>query len=163
MENAPRPDNALTHVDPGYRHVLRITGCFLVLPIVAVSGVVEYALAQQQLGFPGALLVPMVLICFYLVVVVPGRRWRNLGYDDRGDRLRVARGFLWRTDTVVPYKRIQHIDVGQGPLERFFGLANLVVHTAGTHNNTVTLPGLPAETADALREDMRQYIRRQDQ
>jgi uncharacterized protein len=153
----------LTHVDPGYRHVLRIVTALVCAPIVLVACVVEFALSQQQIGFAGSVLVPVVLACFFLIAVTPARRWIRLGYDDRGDRLRVARGFMWRTDTVVPYKRIQHIDIGQGPLERAFGIAHLVVHTAGTHNNIVTLPGLPVDRAETMREEMRQFIRRQDQ
>ena len=92
---------------------------------------------------------------------LPGRRWLRWGYDDSGEQLRVARGWMFRTDTIVPFKRIQHIDVGQGPLERMFGLASLTVHTAGTHNSIVTLPGLTRADAEALRDSMRLHIRRE--
>ena len=69
-----------------------------------------------------------------------------------------ARGWLFRTDTIVPFVRVQHIDVGQGPIERWFGLSHLIVHTSGTHNSTVTLPGLPSDRAAAMRETIRRHI-----
>src|SRR3546814_15781801 len=65
---------------------------------------------------------------------------------------------LFRTDTIVPFVRVQHIDVGQGPVERLFSLSHLIVHTSGTHNSTVTLPGLRADLAAAMRETIRRHI-----
>ena len=61
----------------------------------------------------------------------------------------------------MPFKRIQHIDLGEGPIERMFGLASLTVHTAGTHNSIVTLPGLARNQAEAMRDAMRLHIRRE--
>jgi membrane protein YdbS with pleckstrin-like domain len=66
--------------------------------------------------------------------------------------LLIQRGVLWRTETRVPRTRIQHTDVSQGPLERSFGLATLVVHTAGTRFAVVDLPGLLTSDAEALRD-----------
>ena len=75
------------------------------------------------------------------------------------EQLRVLRGFLWRKDTIVPFNRIQHIDVAQGPLQRLFGLSTLIVHTAGTHNSIVTLPGLATHDAEDMRETIKGHIR----
>ena len=88
----------------------------------------------------------------------PSRRVSRWGYKIGAGQLRVARGWLFRTDTIVPFVRVQHIDVGQGPVERWFGLSHLIVHTSGTHNSTVTLPGLPADLAAAMRETIRRHI-----
>ena len=57
--------------------------------------------------------------------------------------------------TVVPFVRVQHIDVTRGPFDKMFGTASLVVHTAGTHNSIVTLPGLSPERAAEIREAIR--------
>jgi membrane protein YdbS with pleckstrin-like domain len=40
-----------------------------------------------------------------------------------------------------------------------FSTATLVVHTAGTHNSVVTLPGLSPERAAEIREAIRSEIR----
>src|SRR3546814_11642477 len=74
------------------------------------------------------------------------------------DRLRVVRGILFRADSVVPFGRVQHIDVNQGPLERFYGLATLTVHTAGTHNASVHLPGLEEALARAMRRSAERRV-----
>lgn len=77
------------------------------------------------------------------------------------DRLRVVRGILFRHDTVVPFGRVQHIDVNQGPVDRFFGIATLTLHTAGSHNASVHLPGLGELLARDMREEIRSHIKRE--
>ncbi|MXO88679.1 PH domain-containing protein [Altererythrobacter aestuarii] len=109
----------------------------------------------------GAFLVPVVLVAVFLILMVPLRRFNARGYDMADDRLRVVRGLLFRSDTVVPFSRVQHIDVEQGPLERAFGIARLVLHTAGTHNASVTLPGLAYDDAAAMREAIRAHVKRE--
>ena len=52
----------------------------------------------------------------------------------------------------MPLARVQHTDVHQGPLMRRFGLAKLIVHTAGTENSAVELNGLSFATAQRLRD-----------
>ena len=90
--------------------------------------------------------------------MLPARRYERLGFALGDEDLRVARGYFFRTDTIVPFVRVQHIDVGQGVIERRYGLSHLVVHTSGTHNSTVTLPGLPARHAAEMRDAIRRHI-----
>jgi len=71
----------------------------------------------------------------------------------------VVRGWLFHSDTIVPFVRVQHIDVNRGPIDKLFGTASLVVHTAGTHNSIVTLPGLSPDRAAEIRETIRGSIR----
>ncbi len=113
--------------------------------------------------FAGAFLVPVALVFGLLALMVPLRRYHARGYDMASDRLRVVRGLLFRSDTVVPFSRVQHIDVEQGPLERAFGIARLILHTAGTHNSSVTLPGLAHTDAVRMREEIRAHVKRETQ
>ena len=77
------------------------------------------------------------------------------------DRLRVVRGLVFNSDTIVPFGRVQHIDVDQGPLERAFGLGTLILHTAGNHNASISLPGLAHADALAMREEIRAHVKRE--
>ncbi len=52
----------------------------------------------------------------------------------------------------MPRSRVQHTDVSQGPLERRFDLATLVLHTAGTQHAAVSLGGLSHKAALAIRD-----------
>lgn len=68
--------------------------------------------------------------------------------------LGVRRGHLWQSETRVPVSRVQHLDLQRGPLQRMAGLATLIVHTAGTRMNTVSLSGLDYADAERLRDQL---------
>ncbi len=68
------------------------------------------------------------------------------------DGLMMTRGAITHRDVFVPRARIQHTEVAQGPLERRWGMAELHLHTAGTHDHVIRLPGLPHEGAVSLRD-----------
>ncbi len=70
--------------------------------------------------------------------------------DERG--LQIHKGIWFRSEISVPLHRVQHTDVEEGPLLRRYGLAKLVVHTAGTQEASVELEGLEATLARELRD-----------
>lgn len=152
------PDDAgdqLTPLHPNYVKVVRLGTLVAALPFVAVALIFESAGKLPR----GAFLVPVLLVAIWMIMRVPMRRYQARGYQLGADRLRVVRGLLFRKDTVVPFGRVQHIDVDQGPLERGYGLATLVLHTAGTHNASVSLPGLAHADAVAMRENIRAHVK----
>ncbi len=149
-------EDGLTPLHPNHVKVTRIVAFLFALPFVIGAIVLEVV---DVLPF-GVFVVPVVLVAAFLVIRVPLRRYHARGFDMAGDRLRVVRGILFRSDTVVPFGRIQHIDVNQGPLQRAYNIATLTVHTAGTHNASVHLPGLANEDALAMRETIRAHIKR---
>ncbi len=105
-------------------------------------------------------IVPFLLLAFgglwivvaFFSLVFP--RWAHRRYHYRADEqgLEILRGVWWRRRIRVPRSRLQHTDVAQGPLERQLGLGSLIVHTAGTHNASITLSGVTLEAARAARE-----------
>ena len=76
---------------------------------------------------------------------------RNLAWLETDNELILSQGKMWHTLTVIPYGRIQFVDVNTGPVMRALGLKKLVVNTASVSSAT-TLPGLLAADADALRD-----------
>ena len=148
----------LQPVEPAYRHAMTLQAAIFWLPLMIGTLVIDrFVLADK----PVATLLPIAifLVGFSGIVFAPGRIYRRLGYAMDGRLLRIVRGWLFHVDTIVPFVRVQHIDVTSGPVDKLFGLANLVVHTAGTHNSTVTLPGLSPERAVAIRDAIRAEIR----
>lgn len=83
--------------------------------------------------------------------VVVGRGARAIGYLEREDDLMVRHGLLFRTVVVVPYGRLQYVDVTAGPLERALGISTVQLHTAAAATDA-TIPGLPPHEAARLRE-----------
>jgi membrane protein YdbS with pleckstrin-like domain len=79
------------------------------------------------------------------------RRYRSWGYAEREDDLLVRRGVAFARLSVIPYGRMQFIDVTAGPLERMFGLATVRLHTAAAATDA-RIPGLEREEAARLRD-----------
>jgi membrane protein YdbS with pleckstrin-like domain len=157
MDRANEDEDQLTPLHPNYVKVVRLGTLMLALPFVVAALILEFADKLPR----GAFLAPVLLLALYLIVRAPLRRYHARGYQMGADRLRVVRGLVFRSDTVVPFGRVQHIDVHQGPIERGYGLATLVLHTAGNHNASVSLPGLGHDDAMAMREEIRAHVKRE--
>jgi len=82
-----------------------------------------------------------------------GRRYGSWGYAEREEDLLVRRGVMFARLSVVPYGRMQFIDVTAGPLERAFGLATVRLHTAAAATDA-RIPGLEREEAARLRDSL---------
>lgn len=82
---------------------------------------------------------------------ITGRRWSSWGYAERERDLLIRRGVLVRRLVVVPYGRMQFVEVRQGPLDRLFGLASVRLHTAAAATDA-QIPLLTESEADRLRE-----------
>ena len=80
------------------------------------------------------------------------RRWKSTAWKLDATGLHLRRGRAWRREILVPRSRVQHLDIERGPIERHFGLATLIVHTAGTRRQAIRQAGLPDADAVALRD-----------
>jgi uncharacterized protein len=101
---------------------------------------------------PASPLLPVAVGVIALVAwLVERGRYRAWGYAERDDDLIVTRGLLFRRVSVVPYGRMQFIDVTAGPIDRAFGLATVQLHTAAAASDA-RIPGLVRVDADALRD-----------
>jgi uncharacterized protein len=140
-------DASLHRLAPAVRMVWRLGA---VLWWLFLTGAAAVALIATDL--PGEWALAMAAIRVAYVLVVPGKRYLHYGYSVSDVELRIVRGWMWRSTSVVLHSRVQHVDTRQGPVERLLGLATVVVFTAGTVGAMVAIPGLPADDADALRD-----------
>lgn len=148
----------LQSLERGYLAVLRIRAAIGWL-IIAAMGAVADGYLQWRIGSPpGVVAGPVILFGLTSIVFFVPRRWRRWGYAFTDTELHVAYGWLTRVHTVVPVSRVQHIDVSQGPLERSAGVATLSLHTAGTENSLVVLPGVSRRRAEEMRDAIRGRI-----
>lgn len=158
MDGVERSGAPLLQVEPGYVNVLRVRTLISWLPVVAGAIFLDRTLLDGG-PEPGLLTVLVSLLALGTILVAPRRVWNRLGYRLDPALLQVVRGWMFHTDTVVPFVRVQHIDVTRGPFDKMFGTASLIVHTAGTHNSVVTLPGLSPDGAADIRDRIRGHIR----
>ena len=154
------PSSSLTALDPALQSVWRIklslfhTVIFLTALFFGVTQWLSGADGAVIFGVLGGLLLLMALY----IGLWPRWRYRAWGYALHDDELVLEHGVITNVRTVVPLRRIQHLDVSQDLFEREFDLGRLVIHTAGTRSSNVVIPGLPLSTAEQIRDEVKQYI-----
>jgi uncharacterized protein len=150
-----QPILSYTPLDPRAIQLWRISDLigfgFLLIPaMIAALVVARLWLGSAVLGFiPWGLL---LVLAGWWVIWYPPRAHRAWGYrlDDRV--LETRSGVWWRVVKLLPLSRLQHVDLRRGPLERAHGLASLLLHTAGTQEATLIIPGLDDAEAVRLRD-----------
>jgi hypothetical protein len=96
----------------------------------------------------------LAALCVWYSFWRPPRYYRSWSYriDDRV--LETRSGLMFKRAQLLPLSRLQHVDIERGPFERMYGLASLVLHTAGTHSASIRIPGLDADEAVRLRDHL---------
>jgi len=128
---------------------LRVTEVASVaVPIGLLGGVA--ALVAGGLVVAGAVFGGVVVAAAFVLLMLRNR-YKAWSYCERDDDLVVSRGVMFRRLSVVPYGRMQFVDVTAGPFERTFHLVTLRMHTAAAASDA-RIPGLEVEVATQLRD-----------
>jgi uncharacterized protein len=128
----------------------RIQAALVTLPAALAGGIAAAAVGSAALGLGVGL---GLVACGLLGERFLARRVAAWGYAERHDDLMVRRGVLIRRLSVIPYGRMQFIDVTAGPVERSLGLATVRMHTAAAASDA-RIPGLDKATAAQLRDQL---------
>ena len=128
-----------------------MSGALQLLPLLAGLFVVrtvldEAGVADLPLWLP---LAAATLAGVVMVGVVPALSWRRWRYAIREDAIDLRHGSVIVRRTVVPMRRVQHVDTSTGPLQGVFRLASVTFHTAA---GPVTIPALGRSDADDVRQ-----------
>lgn len=144
---APPLHHTWQRVSPRLSRMRRTVLAAVGLP---VAGVVAWACS---LGSPvaGWVVGAVAVVLLVLAWISIGRNQRSWGYAERADDLLVTHGALFKKLTVVPYGRMQLVDVEAGPIARSFGLVSVKLHTAAATTDA-TVRGLTPDTATRLRD-----------
>lgn len=146
-----------TRVSPNYAKVRMVgwaVGALVTLVVLSVPLVLQ--LTGVWPGYPLwlAIVVPAVLLAIEIIrlALIP-RQVAAIGYAEREDDLLVRRGLMFQEVLVVPYGRMQFVDVAVGPVDRMLGLCKVKLHTAAA-DATAEIPGLPTAEGTRLREQL---------
>ena len=151
----PSPSAAFTSSDtwipvsPRLITARRITLC-LAFVVVAAGVVALFVVPQVELALAWAA-AGVALVTFLGLWWLIGRRVRSYGYVERDDDLLVRSGIMFRRLVIVPYGRMQLVDVTAGPIDRLLGVTTVQLHTAAATTDA-TIPGLEPAIAAALRD-----------
>jgi len=140
-------DVTWSRVSPRLAAARITTTCIVFALPIAILVVIAAMTGEMWVWLSAAVL---VLFVGWLVLLTR-RQVRAIGYAERDDDLLVRKGLMFRQLVVVPYGRMQYVDVTAGPLARKFGIASVQLHTASPAT-TATIDGLPPHEAARLRE-----------
>lgn len=96
-----------------------------------------------------AIIIGLLLLVFLLITKSV---FKVKAYGIRNKDIIYKTGLIFRSTTVVPFNRVQHVEIKSGPVDRIFGLSRLKVYTAGGSQSDLVIPGLKSETAQQLKE-----------
>lgn len=137
------------------RSVIGCTVGVLIIVAVVVAGI----LAGLPTPAVWVIIIAALLLWMLLIVtcvIIAKYRYRFTSYRIDRTVFSVQTGFLFRTLTVVPYTRVQHVETKQGPVLRHFGLVSVTVSTAvDSHVIAGLEPELARKTLDQLAELVR--------
>ncbi|BDY04615.1 PH domain-containing protein [Ferrimonas sp. YFM] len=149
----PTQHTLYTPVAAEYLKLVALTT--LLLGLIPVSIALAMMMLVMALALPwlltGGLLLTLLLALWVYLRHLGARR---LGYMVREQDMVVRRGIFWQRHTCLPLSRLQHVTLSQGPLDRFYGLSTLRGFTAGSPHAEITLPGLPSDQAEQLRQHL---------
>lgn len=92
-------------------------------------------------------LVCLIMLSYFLAI----RGFSQKGFAIREKDISYKSGIFWKTVVNIPFNRVQHAEVKQGPLERFYNIAQLRIFTAGGSSSDLRIPGLLPDQADSLK------------
>ena len=144
------PDAMWLGPSPRLRSVRQVQLAAATLPVL-VAAIVLGVLGGGAVG--AVIGVVVVAVGGAVAYGFMGRRIRAWRYAEREDDLLVRRGVMFRRLSVIPYGRMQYIDVTVGPVERSFGLATVRMYTAAAASDA-RIPGLVSEEAARLRDNL---------
>ncbi|MFC7883582.1 PH domain-containing protein [Streptomyces sp. NPDC057376] len=144
---AAREEPVWTGLPPGLLRMRRLLLVVWLGLLTLAAGLLPGLFLEPAWAFL-ALLPPALAVWGWVMLE---RNWRSWRYAERADDLLISRGVLWREETVVPYGRMQLVEVTSGPVERHFGLASVQLHTAAAATDA-TIPGLDPAEAERLRD-----------
>ena len=134
---------------------MRGRGAALLLAL-AVLGAVNYFYLIPEDIVPGKLasLILAVLICLNLLFS-PWFRYHRYRYSINQECIDIREGYLFTRRDIVPIERLHKLQTAKGPLDQIFGVAKVIVTTAG---GDVTIRFLEEKQAEEIADSLRRRI-----
>ena len=138
--------------EENYLELNRISLTLIVMAVFSLFSILFLFSLLEWIYFS---LIAIVLLVYYVIkFFYLGASFKHFSYKMDEEGLYINKGVFWRKKIVVSRNRVQHTDVTQGPLDRKYNLATLVVHTAGTRNASVKVNGILQEEAERMRSSL---------
>ena len=136
---------------PAYMTTEYIGTCIL-FGFFLIGATVLFFNASPMLGVYRYAIFILWILLFTLSMSLVNMRYNMAGYALRKHDLVYKSGVWWQTITTVPFNRMQHCEISQGPIQNAFNLATLRVFTAGGSSSDLAIDGLAHEEAKLIKD-----------
>jgi membrane protein YdbS with pleckstrin-like domain len=134
----------------------------IVFSVILVVAFFVFFFTNKDKEIPNSVFLISIIIVFLFVIIYVSLTktiFNRKNYLIHNTYLSYKKGLLIRQMTVVPFSRIQHIEIDEGPFERFFKLSTLSIYTAGDSGKDLKISGLKKEQAQEIKELITAYIK----
>jgi len=138
-------------LDPKYRAINIVTTALLFIVIAVALTIFNYfnGIFEERILWFTVVIIWVLGFSVFLYKAI--RSYDFMGYALRARDIIFKSGIWFRKVVIVPFNRVQHCEIEQGPIDRYFGLATLSLYTAGGSSSDLSINGLPLETANELK------------
>ena len=135
-----------------YLKVILLSTSSFLLFLLAGLGVAYFIATETPFPYFFHFLIGLWISIAMLSLLYSWRSYHNQAYALREKDIIYKKGVLTQSLTTIPFNRVQHCEITQGPIERYFDLKTLQVFTAGGQSSDLEVPGLSGEKAQELKE-----------
>ncbi len=149
---APVQVEAFTRLEPAYKKVIFYENAIFSIVLIGLLSGVYFRKGYDE--FQEYWLIPAVGLGLFILFIFwfRPRAFRKKSYQLRERDIVYRSGLWWQSETVIPFVRVQHSAVTQGPLGRIFGFSSLKLFTAGGSKSDLVIPGLAPDNAAKLEQ-----------
>jgi membrane protein YdbS with pleckstrin-like domain len=138
-------------IEKRYLNVILINSSSIFLVLFLIVRFADYKGAFELIESTIWIYLSLTL-CFVFALLIKSIAFKKRKYAVREKDISYKNGVLFRSITTVPFNRIQHVEIDEGPISRFLGLVSLSVFTAGDSSDDLKISGLLKEEAEQIKE-----------
>jgi membrane protein YdbS with pleckstrin-like domain len=142
------PDEAFRHLDAKVRLRWALNGTVVAVVVGAI--LVALGLAGEDTGAAIPAGVAFALVGTGFALVWSRLEWARWTWAATDHALELRHGVIAKDASLVPFHRIQQIDLHRDPIERMLGLSTLILRTAAATTDA-RIPGVASDEAETLR------------
>lgn len=145
------PENEFLSIEKKYLNVIYINFFILFFASISVVFLVDFTNIINISAFSFWIYIALI-IAFTIQFLILKIGFSKRKYLVRSKDISYKCGLFFMKTTTVPFHRIQHIEINQGPFSRFFNLAVLSVFTAGNSSDDLKIRGIKMTDASKIKE-----------
>lgn len=124
--------------------------------VLAIAAVLEVLLFLPKGWMIAHMIVAIVCTLLLLnAIISPWFRYHRYRYKIDEECIDIEEGYIFVERNIVPIERLHKLEINRGPIDKFCGVAKVIVTTAG---GDVTIRFLEREKAEQIAEGLKKRI-----